>query len=36
LAYLINSMRMFEANQKLIQLQDERMSKAINTLGNQK
>lgn len=35
MADLINSMRMFEANQKLIQLQDERMSKAINTLGNQ-
>ena len=30
---LIGSMRSFEANQKVIQLQDDRMGKAIQTLG---
>jgi len=31
---LINSMRMFEANQRVIQTQDERMGKVISELGN--
>jgi flagellar basal-body rod protein FlgG len=31
---LITAMRLFEANQKVIHLQDERMAKMINELGN--
>lgn len=31
---LITAMRMFEANQRVIQLQDERMGQAISELGN--
>lgn len=34
MAHLITSMRMFEANQKVIQTQDERMGKAISELAN--
>lgn len=33
MANLINAMRTFEANQKVIQLQDDRMSKTITELG---
>ncbi len=33
MANLITSMRIFEANQRVIQLQDDRMSKAINELA---
>jgi flagellar basal body rod protein FlgG len=31
---LISSMRAFEANQKVIQTQDERMGKVISDLGS--
>jgi flagellar basal body rod protein FlgG len=31
---LIASMRMYEANQRVVQMQDERMGKAISELGN--
>jgi flagellar basal body rod protein FlgG len=31
---LITAMRMFEANQRVIQAHDERMSQAISELGN--
>lgn len=34
MANLITAMRTFEANQRVIQIQDDRMSKAINDLGN--
>jgi flagellar basal-body rod protein FlgG len=34
MASLINVMRAFEANQRIIQLQDERMGRAIAELGN--
>jgi flagellar basal-body rod protein FlgF len=34
MANLITSMRGFEANQKIIQMQDERMGRAISELGN--
>ncbi|MHC1765505.1 MAG: flagellar hook-basal body protein [Verrucomicrobiia bacterium] len=34
MANLITAMRAFEANQRVIQLQDERMSRAISELGN--
>lgn len=34
MASLINSMRMFEANQKVMQMQDERMGRLISDLGN--
>ncbi len=34
MASLMSAMRLFEANQKLIQLHDNRMEKAISTLGN--
>jgi len=34
MASLINVMRAFEANQRIIQLQDERMGRAISELGN--
>jgi flagellar basal-body rod protein FlgF len=34
MASLIASMRMFEANQKVIQMQDERMGRVIGDLGN--
>lgn len=34
MASLIMAMRMYEANQKVIQTHDERMTKAINELGN--
>ncbi len=33
MASLITAMRMFETNQKVMQMQDERMGKAINELG---
>lgn len=34
MASLISVMRSFEANQRVIQLQDERMGRAISELGN--
>lgn len=34
MAHLITAMRLFEANQRVIQLQDERMAQAIAELGN--
>jgi flagellar basal-body rod protein FlgG len=34
MAHLIAAMRMFEANQKVIQTHDERMGRAISELGN--
>ena len=34
MASLITAMRMFEANQKVMQTQDERMGKVITELGN--
>lgn len=34
MANLIDSMRNYEANQKIIQVQDDRMSRAISELGN--
>ena len=34
MASLINVMRSFEANQRLVQIQDERMGRAISELGN--
>ncbi|HEV8543701.1 MAG TPA: flagellar hook-basal body protein [Verrucomicrobiae bacterium] len=34
MANLVSVMRAYEANQKVVQLQDERMSKAISDLGN--
>ena len=34
MAHLITSMRLFEANQRVIQAQDERMGRAIAELGN--
>lgn len=34
MADMINSMRLFEANQRLVHMQDERMGRAISTLGN--
>ena len=34
MGHLITSMRMYEANQKVIQAQDERMGRAITELGN--
>ncbi len=34
MAHLITSMRMYEANQKVIQAQDERMGRVITELGN--
>ncbi|MEY2407998.1 MAG: flagellar basal-body rod protein FlgF [Verrucomicrobiota bacterium] len=34
MAHLITSMRMYEANQRVIQAQDERMGRAITELGN--
>lgn len=34
MAHLISAMRMYEANQRLIQGQDERMGRAITELGN--
>jgi flagellar basal body rod protein FlgG len=30
---MIHAMRMFEANQKVIQMQDDRMGRAITDLG---
>jgi flagellar basal body rod protein FlgG len=33
MASLITSMRMFEANQKVLQSQDERMGQVISDLG---
>ena len=34
MAGLMTAMRTFEANQRLIQMQDERMGKTISELGN--
>jgi flagellar basal body rod protein FlgG len=34
MASLISSMRMFEANQKVLQMQSDRMSREISDLGN--
>jgi flagellar basal-body rod protein FlgG len=34
MANLITSMRMFEANQRVMQMQDERMGRVITELGN--
>jgi flagellar basal body rod protein FlgG len=34
MAHLITSMRMYEANQRVIQAQDDRMGRAITELGN--
>ena len=34
MANMITAMRMYEANQKVIQTQDDRMSRAISELGN--
>ena len=34
MAHLIAAMRQYEASQRVIQMQDERMSRAINELGN--
>src|SRR5439155_22024368 len=34
MAHLITSMRMYEANQRVIQAQDDRMGRAISELGN--
>ena len=31
---LLTAMRTYEANQRIIQLQDERMARAISELGN--
>ena len=33
MADLINAMRLFEANQKLVHMQDERIGRTISTLG---
>jgi flagellar basal body rod protein FlgG len=33
MASLITAMRMFEANQKVLQMQDERMGRVISDLG---
>ena len=33
MASLITSMRMFEANQKVMQMQDDRMGRVITDLG---
>ncbi len=33
MAHLITAMRMFEANQRVLQAQDERMGQAIAALG---
>jgi flagellar basal body rod protein FlgG len=34
MASLITAMRMFETNQKVMQMQDERMGRVITELGN--